>query len=141
MRWASLTVAAPASTVWEVLADFGGLARWAPVVSHSRLITTGAVGVGSVRRVQIHRQALLEEIVDWNPPHRLGYRIRGLPIVRDAVTTWEVADSAGGCELRVGTRVLGPLPVSRLVARVLDRADRQMLRALAGFVTTSGAGT
>ena len=40
---------APPDRVWDVLADYGAIASWAPNVDHSCLLTERADGVGAVR--------------------------------------------------------------------------------------------
>jgi hypothetical protein len=135
MRWKTAAIGASTDAVWATLADFGGLARWAPMIDHSRLVTEGAIGVGSVRRVQVGRQAVLEEIVDWQPATALTYRITGLPpIIRRATTTWELMPGADGCRIRVGSAVEGPPAISQLVTRRLERTDSKLLQALSRAV-------
>lgn len=60
----SRRVAADMSDVWDVLADFGSIGAWADNVDHSRLLTRAAGGepVGTTRRVQVGRNALVERI-------------------------------------------------------------------------------
>ncbi|HAS10728.1 MAG TPA: MxaD family protein, partial [Acidimicrobiaceae bacterium] len=66
-------VAAPPGDAWEVLADFGALARWVPEVDHACLLRGGPPGVGTTRRVQVGRTTLLETVRAWSPPVHLGY--------------------------------------------------------------------
>lgn len=136
----STTVTRPAEQVWQQLADFGEISRWASSVDHSCLLrdAPGTVGVGTVRRVQLGRRTLLERVVAWQPPTLLSYEIQGLPpVVRGARTTWVVEPTGEDRTLVTVVNRLegGPLPPQRLaatvLARVMARASQQLLEALA----------
>ena len=68
-----ITINSPPDVVWAALADFGAISAWAPNVDHSCLTTEQDQGVGSVRRVQVGRNALLERVVEWNEGQSLAY--------------------------------------------------------------------
>ena len=129
-------VARPSDVVWEVLADFGAISRWAPNVAHSCLTTEQETGVGAVRRVQVGRNALLERVVDWEPGLRLSYSIEGLPpVLRSVTNSWEIVGHEGLTIVSLTSFVdAGPRPpqkvVARLAGRVLARSSRQMLAGL-----------
>ena len=122
--------------VWVALADFGGIGRWAPNVDHSCLTTERCEGVGTTRRVQVGRNALLERVVEWEPGHRLAYAIEGMPpVVRSVTNTWNLDGSDGSTTVTLTTRIeTGPRPPQQAVARVLGRvmakASREMLTGL-----------
>jgi uncharacterized protein YndB with AHSA1/START domain len=124
----SRTVGRPAERVWDVLADFAAIARWAPNVDHSSLLRAGddepASGVGLVRRVQVGRTTLLEQVVEWDEPTTLAYDIRGLPaVVVWAGNRWRVdpaGEQAGVVTLTSGADC-GPRPPQLLIARVVAR--------------------
>lgn len=87
----SRTVAAGLVDVWSVLADFGSISAWAGSVDHSCLLTRAAGGelVGTTRRVQVGRNAFVERITQYDPPHVLGYDIEGLPVrLRRVANRW-----------------------------------------------------
>jgi carbon monoxide dehydrogenase subunit G len=129
-------VARPSDVVWEVLADFGAISRWAPNVAHSCLTTEQESGVGAVRRVQVGRKALLERVVDWDPGHRLAYRVEGLPpVLRSVTNSWEIVGANGSTGVTLTSHVdAGARPpqkvVARVAGRVMARASRQMLAGL-----------
>ncbi|NIR40417.1 MAG: SRPBCC family protein [Actinobacteria bacterium] len=134
------SIARSPEQVWAALADFGGISRWAPNVDHSCLTTGQHEGVGSVRRVQVGRNALLERVVEWEPGLHLGYRIEGLPpVVRSAVNTWRITGSGEATTVTLTSRIdAGPRPpqqvVARVFGRVLARSSRQMLAGLKAHV-------
>ena len=119
-----------------MLRDFGGISRWAPNVDHSCLTTEQTEAVGTERRVQVGRNALLERVVEWEPGQSLGYTIAGLPpVLRSVVNTWSLTEDSGSTTVRLTTRIdAGPRPPQRAAARVfgvvMARVSRQMLAGL-----------
>lgn len=123
-------------TVWEVLADFGAIARWAPNVDHSCLTTAEQSGPGVARRVQVGRFGLLEHVVAWEPEHTLAYQIEGLPsVIRSVSTAWSLDAVGDRTRVKVTTDVdAGPRPPQQVIARIaakrLSQASQQMLAGL-----------
>ena len=130
------SIARPPEDIWAALAAFGGISRWAPNVDHSCLTTSQREGAGTVRRVQVGRNALLERVVEWEPRERLAYAIEGLPPVVGSVgNTWSLEADSGATRVTLRTRVdTGPRPLQQLVARaigrVMGKASVQMLAGL-----------
>jgi uncharacterized protein YndB with AHSA1/START domain len=75
----------PIEQVWAVLTDYEGYAR-IPGVEAARLVRPGRAdpaGVGAVREISVMGSTFEEEIVTFDPPRVLEYRIirsRPLPI-------------------------------------------------------------
>jgi len=91
------SIAAPVQEIWAVLADFGALSSWAPNADHSCILFRGADGgpVGTARRVQFKREALVEQITEFDPPRALGYDIEGLPRMLQRVSNrWTLEPAA-----------------------------------------------
>lgn len=132
----SLNIARSTADVWAVLADFGAISRWAPNVDHSCLTTITAGGVGSTRRIQTGRNALLETVTDWEPERRLVYTISGLPaVIRSVTNTWQLDPDGDTTDVSLTSTVdAGSRPpqllVARIVGRVLAKASREMLSGL-----------
>lgn len=125
----------PAAVIWAALADFGSISRWAAPVEHSCLVTDQQEGIGTERRVQIGRNALIERVIEWESDQRLGYAIEGLPVVQSAMNSWTLDDSAGATTVTLtSTAEVGPRPpqqlVARVVGRILARASRELLAGL-----------
>ncbi len=132
------TVAATPEAVWEVLADFGGIARWADNVAHSSLLRSadGPAGVGTIRRVQVGRNTLTERIVEAEEPNVLAYDIGGLPPrLQRANNRWALEPVGDATEVSLTTTIdLGPRPPQQLAARVVARVfARQSDTMLAGL--------
>ncbi len=132
----TISIARSPDHVWAALADFGGISRWAPNVDHSCLATERCEGVGTMRRVQVGRTALLERVVEWQPGERLAYSIEGLPaVVRSVTNTWQVEGAGSATTVTLTSAVdAGPRPPQQLIARVvgksLVKASREMLAGL-----------
>ena len=137
---------APPDRVWDVLADYGAIASWAPNVDHSCLLTERADGVGAVRRIQTGRTTLREEVEAWEPGASLSYRIIGLPpIVRSATNTWRLTGSGGSTTVTLTSEVdCGPRPPQQVIARVVSRrlvaASEQMIAGLTERCELAGDG-
>ncbi len=135
--------------VWAALADFGAIARWAPDVDHSSLLTAQTEGVGTIRRVQVGRATLTERITDWGPPATLAYEIGGLPAAVGSITNrWGVVPSDGTTLVMITTTVNAgvrppQLVVAKAVVRRLGAASDSMLsgfeRHLAGQADQAGS--
>lgn len=135
----SRTIPAPPQAVWDVLADFGSLSAWAEGVDHSCLLNDGPDGaqIGTTRRVQVGRNALVESIIEFAPPAALAYQITGLPRrLRNVVNRWTLRATGGATLVTVTSRVeIGTGPVARaaewIVGRVMAKQSESMLAGLA----------
>jgi uncharacterized protein YndB with AHSA1/START domain len=76
-------VPVPPATVWDVVADHPGMARWTPL---RRVVMEAGGrpephGVGAVRALHLVGPPIREEVTAFDPPRRLGYRLlSGLPV-------------------------------------------------------------
>jgi uncharacterized protein YndB with AHSA1/START domain len=140
-----LLPAAP-DAVWARLADFAGIATWAPNVGHSSTLTENVAGLGARRRIQSGRLALVETVTGWEPGHRLRYDVDGLPpIVHSASNTWELEPTGTATTVTLTTIVdAGARPPQRLVAKLvghrMGEAADQMLTGLDACVRIDACG-
>ncbi len=134
------TIAARAQEIWDVLADFGALSSWAPGADHSCILFSGPDGgfIGTARRVQLGRDALVERITEFDPPRVLAYDIEGLPKrLRRVTNRWTLAVSAPESTVvaLASTVDIGPRTVHRLaelaLCRFMARQSDSMLAGLA----------
>ncbi|BBX62291.1 MxaD family protein [Mycobacterium saskatchewanense] len=132
-------IAARPQEVWDVLADFGSISSWADNVDHSCILFCGPGGgpVGTARRVQVGRDALVERITEFDAPRALAYDIEGLPRrLRRVTNRWTVDPGAGDSAVVTLTSTvgIGPHPLQRLAERALCRyLARQSGVMLAGL--------
>jgi hypothetical protein len=80
----SITVDAPPSQLWGVLADFANVYKWSPVVSHSATDNDIACGVGSSRTCSIPLMgSITERATAWVEGERIEIAVQGAPIIRE----------------------------------------------------------
>jgi polyketide cyclase/dehydrase/lipid transport protein len=135
----SRTIMAQPQAIWDVLADFGSLSSWADNVDHSCILNHGPNGepMGTTRRVQIGRNALVERITEFQPPLTLGYDIEGLPTRLRAVTEgWTLRPTGDATEVTLTSTVdIGGGPLARAsewaVCRGMAKESDSMLAGLA----------
>ena len=136
-------IAAPPREIWNVLADFGSISSWADNVDHSCILYSGADGgpLGTTRRVQVKRDALVERITEFDAPHALAYDIEGLPSrLRRVTNRWTLEPAAGDSApvvavtltstVEIGAHALQQLAEPAL-CRFLARQSDAMLAGLA----------
>lgn len=123
------TIAAPASSVWEVLSDFYAVDRWAPLVWNVSVIGEAKPGLGAARHCDIRYLGGIDEVVTvWDEGRRLGYRVTPVGPIGTSESLWEI-ESIGEKTARVALRLdyamrfgaVGGLLNALLVRRVLAR--------------------
>jgi carbon monoxide dehydrogenase subunit G len=134
----SRTIAADPKEVWDVLADFGSISSWADNIDHSCILNHGSEPIGTTRRVQIGRNALVEQITEFEPTRALAYDVEGLPKrLRRFNNRWSLRPAQDGTTIVTLTSTVeigsGPLHklAERLVCRVQVRQSDVMLAGLA----------
>jgi Polyketide cyclase / dehydrase and lipid transport len=136
----SRAISARPQAIWDVLADFGSLSSWAANADHSCVLNHGPDGaaVGTTRRVQMGRNALVERIIEFDSPAVLAYDIEGLPgRLRSVVNRWTLRRSSERGTLVTLTSMvdIGVNPVARaaewVVCRGMARESDSMLAGLA----------
>ncbi len=131
-------IAADPQAVWDVLADFGSISAWADNIDHSCILNQGSEPIGTTRRVQIGRNALVETITEFDTARALAYDVDGLPKrVRRFNNRWALrpADNDGTVVTLTSTVEIGSGPMhnlaERAVCRVQSRQSDIMLAGLA----------
>ena len=72
----------PKNKVWEILADFGNVSKWAPIVTQSSAIGSSNQGVGAERSCEIVQMGTVtEKAVEWDEGNSVKYEVKGLPSV------------------------------------------------------------
>jgi uncharacterized protein YndB with AHSA1/START domain len=135
----SRTIVAEPQAIWDVLADFGALSAWAKKADHSSIMNHGADGaaLGTTRRVQMGRNALVERIIEFDPPTALAYSIEGLPRrLHNVVNRWTLHPAGNATEVVLTSRVeIGGNPLARaaewVVCHGMAKESDSMLAGLA----------
>lgn len=132
---ATATVPAPPASVWQLLSDHEGMARWAPGLTVT-LVQDGSPdrnGVGAQRRIQPAPllPAIVEEVTAFEPEKRLAYRaVSGVPF-RNYSGEVELAPVGHGTEIRYTVSADNRLPaVATVLANgLLFALKRQVKKA------------
>jgi uncharacterized protein YndB with AHSA1/START domain len=128
--------------VWEVIADHRGYERWAGVreVVLRNEGDPAPNGLGATRVLRTGGLAIEEEVVRFDPPVRLSYRMAaGLP-VRDYLGDVRLEPSDGGTRLLWTVEFSPRIPLTGgLLRRVTERALTRMADSLAAFLEAEPA--
>jgi hypothetical protein len=122
--------------VWAVLADFGAISSWADNIDHSCVLIQGSEPVGTTRRVQIGRNALVEQITEYDEMRALAYDVEGLPKrLRRFNNRWSLRPADDGTVVTLTSTVeIGSGPIHKLAERAVCRVQaRQSDVMLAGL--------
>jgi len=120
---------APIERVWEILIDYPGYAR-IPGVQMSRMLEHGRehpMGVGAVRELRVAGTTFAEEILEFEPPRRLAYRIiRSRPLRIDhEMGRVELISRGSGTEVKWSTTFRLAIP---LIGDALSRPLRVLMQ-------------
>lgn len=133
-----VAIDAPKEKVWEVLADFSGVANWAPTIIESASTTEANGGVNAERSCNHEKMGTIyERIVAWDEGNSLSYDvIKGLPFPMKSLNNiWAVTSLGEGAlvtltmEFQMKMGPLGFMPA--LMARAPMR--KEMKVSLAGL--------
>lgn len=136
-----MEIGAPADRVWEVLADFGNVAAWAPYMRRSHLIGDRHSGIGMRRGMRHAWGFRFEEVVtQWHEGKGFAFDVLKAPFPMKGVKeVWVLAPEDGHTavetQVRYGTHIgfLGGLVDWLLVRFVVRREMRAGLRGLKEF--------
>ena len=121
----SRTIRAQPQAIWDVLADFGAVSSWVPGADHSCLLDAGPGDpvVGTARRVQVGRNALVERLIEFDPPTALAYSIEGLPPRLGALANrWTLRPVGDATAVTITSTIAGSGPLAAVVGRIVGRA-------------------
>jgi uncharacterized protein YndB with AHSA1/START domain len=128
-------IAAPIDAVWARYTDHVSWSRWAGL-GRVRLARQGMPapnGVGCVREIGSLGMTVQEEVLSWDPPHRMTYRIvrGGLPL-RDHLGEVSFAPENGGTRITWRCRFESRIPgLGGAFRAVITSVFRRALRGLA----------
>ena len=76
---------APMETVWAAITDHEGMSEWSPV---KRVVldpkgTPDPNGLGAIRHMKGAGPTIVEEVIEWSPPHEYVYLLRAGAPIRD----------------------------------------------------------
>jgi len=139
-------IRAPSQAVWDVLADFGGVADWAPYMRTSHLIGEANTGVGACRGMR-HAWGFRfeEQITEWNEGSGYSFEVFRAPYPMMEVRESWVAGHEDGMST-VSTRVTYSMHLGfvgrfidwLLVRFIVRREMRAGLRGLKDYLECGG---
>jgi ligand-binding SRPBCC domain-containing protein len=131
-------IEAPMAGVWEVLADFGGVADWAPYMKTCQLVGGKSAGVG-MRREMRHAWGFRfeERVTDWTEGRGFSFDVLRAPFpMKHVKESWVI--TGGNGVTTVATQVSYEMHLS-VVGQALDTilvssiVRREMRVGLAGL--------
>ena len=128
------TVAAPPSTVFEVLTDHRGYSAFSPIRS-STLEREGEPppnGVGAIRVLKTLGPPIREEITEYVPGERFSYRLLSGAPLRDHAVTVSFTEHGDGTRVSYLIDTTPTIPViGRAAMPIVRTAVRQLFDGLA----------
>lgn len=135
---AQVEIHAPHLAVWDVLADFGGVADWAPYMRESHLIGEKRSGAGTQRGMRHAWGFRFEEAVtEWNDGDGYSFDVHRAPFpMKNVRESWRT-DRRNGTSTVI-TRVTYQMhmgPIGHLIDWLLVRfiVQREMRAGLRGL--------
>jgi ligand-binding SRPBCC domain-containing protein len=133
-----IEIDAPDQLVWDLLADFGDVAKWAPYMRESHLIGTQSSGIGMRRGMRHSWGFRFEEVVtQWHVSKGFAFDVLKAPYpMKDVKEVWVLGPENGGTVVETQVRYgahLGPIGAAvdwLLVRFVVRREMRAGLRGL-----------
>lgn len=128
------TIRAPIEQVFDQLTDLANYEAF-PGVHRTRFVKEGQTeknGVGAIREVDAGVFWLQEEILSFERPHRMDYRIRkSRPGIRHESGRMQLKQTAGGTEVTWTSTFAVPLPlVAGLAEQVGGKLSELMFAAI-----------
>jgi hypothetical protein len=138
-RWsfdARARSSATAAEVWPLIGEAHRWKEWS-FLTRSDLIRTGDPapdGVGAVRRFTKNGIGSREEVVAWDPPHHLAYRVlSGVPVRHYRADVW-ITSEESGCLITWSATFDAKIPgTGRLMVVVLRRMIGRFATGAAGY--------
>jgi uncharacterized protein YndB with AHSA1/START domain len=133
--------AAPPARVFEEVTDHAAFGRWMKAdIQVERQGTPPPNGLGAVRVVRARGTTVREEVVRWESPSAMDYRVIGGAPLRHHLGQLRFVPDAAGTRLTYSIRFdwpwwLGGTVVGRLVARTLEREITAGLGRMAAALT------
>ena len=127
-------IEAPIEKVWEVLEDFGGIAKWNTAVKRSAMTSQGVVGEGTTRHCDFSPLGGVEERIDsFVPNERMTVALfdtSKLPI-SGGTADFRLAAREGATDLTIDYSYT----LNRMGRMVKGSTEKQMRKGIDGMVS------
>lgn len=119
----TIRIRAPIERVWELISDHESYTFFKNV-SEAKLLKEGTLeknGLGAVRKVRVLGVTFVEDIVAFDPPKCLEYRVKKCTLpIRHEIGCMTLANRGEGTDIHWVTRFETPIPlVGRILAPIL----------------------
>ena len=139
-----IVIERPSEEVWNVLADFGHVHRWSPVVTHSEATNEVEGGVGCERSCAVAGfGSITERATGWDEGRSIDVVIEGAPMMHEMAAT-QTLEPLGPqrehttvtmrVEYRPGLGPLGAVMGATMMRWVTRRNIRRTLEGLRQYV-------
>ncbi len=128
------TIAAPPSTVFEVLTDHRGYSAITPIRSSTieREGDPAPNGVGAIRAMKTLGPPIREEVVEYVPGERFSYKMLSGAPLRDHVGTVVLTEHTGGTHATYRIDTTPTIPViGRAAMPIVKMSVRQLFDGVA----------
>ncbi len=140
---AEILIDAPVGKVWEALADFGAIYRWAPAVTNSYTTSENDRGPDAARHCDIAGFGGIEEYVtEWKEGKFFKYKATPVGAIGGSHSTWGVTPKGNksrvytDLEFEVRFGPIGALINELIMRRLLKMAMRNTAAGLKHYVET-----
>ncbi len=138
------TIAAPLSSVWQVLADFNNVYTWAPSVTKSGPLNEKNNQIGAGRHCTIKGFGSIEEyITQWQDENSFTYTVSDLGPLTNTVSRWAIhAESAIATRITIEFsynlkfNILGKVLHKLIMQKKLEKGIADTLNALKNRIET-----
>ena len=139
-----IVIDAPVKQVWEILADFGEVYRWAPSVTKSYSTSDDNSGPEASRHCDIAGfGGIEEEITEWNEGRSFTYRASGVGPISHWYSTWSVKAQGDktlvSTDFRYGLR-FGPVGTLMNAMIIRRKLQQSLATALEGLMQHAKTG-
>ncbi len=139
-----VTIDAPRTRVWEVLADIGSVSDWNPVVTHSieTSETAEAAAVGDSRYCELPGSmgAISETVTAWDHERSQSFQVEGAKMMRHMHATFDLHDAPEAPQSTTRVRMTSDFsmkfgPIGSLMASTMGKRmiATNMEHALSGL--------
>jgi len=141
----SVVVNAPKQAVWDILADFGGVATWSPNVKHSATTNDVEPGVGCERECDVSGFGkVVERIHEWHEGDSLTIGVDAVGPMKSARSTFELSERDARTDVTVTFRFdtrFGPIGAFLGATIMRRKLNQQIALGLAGLKQYAETGT
>ncbi|MFQ6011501.1 MAG: SRPBCC family protein [Nitrososphaerales archaeon] len=134
---ALIRINAPQSVVWTILADFGGLSKWSPLVITSTSISPMNQGPNSERAYDMQMLgSLTETAIEWEEGTGYTVQVKGVASLPYLTTKMSLSEQGGQTVVLAESELRGNEPELETMGRKIKGILQVTLQGLKEYVET-----